>query len=198
MHVPSSRLFAVVAGLWISTLAATAAADLPPPAGFVETCTTEKQAKPGTECLSCAAYHGNFGHCSDSLASYGFTKSCKSRGASVWSEVWCRPEKPDAAKVPAEVLAQLGDANGHPPAASSAAPVAPPTPNLPASPLPSATTAAVAASQPESSGPAPQPLPPHGGCACSAAGAEMGVPALMLALCAGAAGAARRRRSRPV
>jgi MYXO-CTERM domain-containing protein len=197
MHASRSRPFAVVAALWVSTLAGTAAADLPPPAGFVETCTTEKQTKPGSECLSCSAFHGNAQHCSASLASYGFTQSCRSRGASVWSEVWCRAATPAPAKVPAEVLAQLGDANGHPPAATVANTAAPPPPNLPASPLPSATTAATATTQPESSGPAPQPLPPpRGGCACTMADAETGLPALMLAMSAGAAAITRRRRSR--
>jgi hypothetical protein len=73
--------------------AARAAADLPPPAGFVEQCTAAKKqaASPGTECYACSSYHGSMDKCPTLLTPSGFTKSCQSRGASAWSEVWCRP-----------------------------------------------------------------------------------------------------------
>ena len=199
MRAPGSRLLALAAAIATTILVGPARADLPRPPGYVEKCTMEKQAKPGTECLGCAAYHGNYQHCEASLASYGFAQSCRSGGASVWSEVWCRAARPEAPKVPEGVLAQLGDANGHPPAApvTTAAPVATaapvPPPALQASPLPSAS----AAPRPDANGPAPQPVPlPPGGCGCMTGGAEVGLPALMLAISAAAAGIARRRRSR--
>jgi hypothetical protein len=71
--------------------AAPAIADIPPPPGYVEQCTPARQQTPGRECVGCGSYHGSPGKCSSLLASSGFTRECQSRGASVWTEVWCRP-----------------------------------------------------------------------------------------------------------
>lgn len=212
MRAPASLVLAALAALGASTLAGRAAADLPPPHGYVDTCSVETQAKHGTECLGCRAYHGNMDYCDASLGPYGFTQACRGLGASSWGEVWCRPATPDAAKVPPEVLAQLDDpVNGRrsrpPPAptaapttapATTATPAAVPPPALPASPLPSSSAApAGTTTRPDAGAPGPEPVPlPPGGCGCTTAGAGAGLPALVLAVGAAAAGLARRRRSR--
>src|SRR3954464_11398121 len=113
---------ALLAALTISILAPSARADIAPPPGYVEACSLEKQSGAGKECFSCSAYHGNFNHCSESLASYGFSQGCRTRGASVWSEGWGRAAGPKAKPVPKDVLAQLDNATSHP-----AAPDAPPS-----------------------------------------------------------------------
>ena len=77
---------ALLAALTLSTLAPRARADIAPPPGFVESCTLQKQSRAGRECFNCSAYHGNANHCSESLKTYGFSESCRSRGASVWSD----------------------------------------------------------------------------------------------------------------
>lgn len=61
----------------------TARADIPPPDGYVENCTIEKQQRPGMECVACQATHST--PCS--VASY--TRQCSTYGASVWTEIWC-------------------------------------------------------------------------------------------------------------
>ncbi|HVU04545.1 MAG TPA: hypothetical protein VHE30_22460, partial [Polyangiaceae bacterium] len=106
---------AFTAAAFLTTLASHALADLAPPGGYVESCTLEKQAAAGLECLSCRAFYGNHDHCSKSLASYGFSQKCRARGASSWSEVWCRAASPKAAKVPAAVVDMLPYPNGKPP-----------------------------------------------------------------------------------
>jgi hypothetical protein len=72
-------------------VAATAAADLPPPIGYIEECTPERQQVAGLECVGCASYFGSPTKCPDLLVPLDFTKACQSRGASTWTEVWCRP-----------------------------------------------------------------------------------------------------------
>lgn len=68
-----------------------ARADLPPPPGYVESCTVEKQQGPGDECLVCGdAYHGDVDACERKHAATGHTRRCRTSGASVWQEVWCK------------------------------------------------------------------------------------------------------------
>ena len=81
-------------------------ADVPPPPGYVEGCTVEKQQKKGEACQSCRAWHGERDKCSKTLGKNGYSQRCKTRGASAWSEVWCKraakgtTKKPDAPPVP--------------------------------------------------------------------------------------------------
>ena len=202
MRSPRSLGPALLAALTLSTLstlASRARADLPPPAGYVEACTLQKQSRAGQECFDCSAYHGNSNHCSESLEAYGFGQSCRSRGASVWSEVWCRASGPQAKPVPKDVLAQLGNASAHPPApaplpsATATGPVRP-------EPVPTAIVAPTAlpsAAPPASDAPiAPPPLPPTGGCGgCATPGPTTAIWAPLLAL-GGLALAWSRRRDR--
>ena len=192
---------ALFAALTLSTLAR---ADIAPPPGFVESCTLAKQSRPGRECLDCSAYHGNSEHCSESLEAYGFAQSCRSNGASVWSEVWCRDAGSKGSSVPKDVLAQLGNATAHPPAAT---PLAKPAPTDPTrtEPVPTAIvapvltpTAAPSAAPPIGDTPvAPRPLPPTGGCGgCAMLTPETAIGAPMLVLGALALAWSRRRNRR--
>jgi hypothetical protein len=196
---------ALLAALTLSTLAPLCRADLAPPRGFVESCTMKAQSGAGKECLSCAAFYGNSDHCEVSLGDYGFTQGCRTGGASVWSEVWCRPAGPGAKPVPKEVLAQLDTAAGHPPA-PAARPSAAPTGTLPIDPVSPAFVAPTAppsaappapTSAPIVDPPAPPPLPPTGGCgACATPRPETAIWAPLLALGALAVGWSRRRNRR--
>ena len=69
-----------------------ARADVPPPDDYVEECTVEKQQKPGMECNTCGAWHGDREACDKSLGTQGYRKMCKGWGASSWTEVWCKGE----------------------------------------------------------------------------------------------------------
>ncbi|MEC7984535.1 MAG: hypothetical protein VX278_05190 [Myxococcota bacterium] len=67
-------------------------ADMLPSKDFIETCTVEKQQKEKESCLSCGdAYFDDVDACKNRYASQGYTKRCKTSGASVWTEIWCKP-----------------------------------------------------------------------------------------------------------
>ncbi len=190
MRSPLLLAPALLAALTLSTLAPRARADVAPPFndGYVEACTVDKQAAAGRECLSCSAYHGNVDHCSESLASYGFDRACRTRGASVWAEVWCRASGPQARSVPKDVLGQLDNASAHPPAPAA------PTGTLPFASAPLLVVAPPAA--PAASAPVgPPPVPPKDGCDVTP-GAETAIWAPLLALGALAIGWSRRRARR--
>lgn len=194
----SARLAAAFAAICTSLFASSAIADLPPPPGYVETCTVAKQQKAGDECHECRAYHGNADHCSDSLKEYAFSQRCRARGASTWAEVWCRGSSPTAKKVPPEILGQLGNATSvvRPPAAASGAPsAAPPASAPPVAPVPEAT--APVAPPANAQVDPPPPVPPTGGCGGCAtppsSPADLAAPAIAIAA---AALAWRRRRTR--
>jgi hypothetical protein len=178
---------ALLAALTLSTLAR---ADVAPPFndGYVEACTVDKQAAAGRECLSCSAYHGNAEHCAESLASYGFERACRTRGASVWAEVWCRPSSPEPRIVPKDVLGQLDNASAHPPAlpaATGTLPIVPAPLAVVAPPAPAAAAAPIG----------PPPVPPKDGCDVTP-GSETAIWAPLLALGALAIGWSRRRARR--
>jgi hypothetical protein len=82
-----------------SLLAGAAAADVAPPPDYVESCTVANSQQPGRiECLSCGeSYFGAPTACRDKHAAAGYELRCKTRGASTWGEVWCRPIAPVAA-----------------------------------------------------------------------------------------------------
>lgn len=71
-----------------------ARADVPPPDGYVEQCTVEKKQVPGKPCVACQNDYRSFttdagDPCQQQYELQGYTKICKSYGASVWTEVWC-------------------------------------------------------------------------------------------------------------
>ncbi len=71
-----------------------ALADVPPPPGYVEQCTIEKQCQKHEEGDACSAWHGDRDTCKKRHASDGFVYKCSTRGASAWTEVYCRAKKP--------------------------------------------------------------------------------------------------------
>ncbi|MBK7584045.1 MAG: hypothetical protein IPI67_28090 [Myxococcales bacterium] len=79
-----------VAALGLS--AGSARADLPAPGP--ETCSLEKQQKPGEDCVSCSASFEDTEACKTKHSASGYSQRCRSSGASVWTEVWCR-ESPE-------------------------------------------------------------------------------------------------------
>ena len=66
-----------------------ARADLPPPDGYVEQCTVNKQQTPGKTCVACKNDFSGSGACQQKYGPQGYTKGCQSWGGSVWTEVWC-------------------------------------------------------------------------------------------------------------
>ena len=123
--------------LALGTLSSVAQADLAPPPGYVEVCTVDRQQKPNERCELCSkSYFREPDGCKKKLASKGFSQRCRSRGASVWTEVWCRP-KDSAAPPPSASAAPPPSASAAPPPSASAAP----TPSASAVPLPSSSAA---------------------------------------------------------
>lgn len=72
-------------------LATLAFADIPPPPGYVEKCTLKNH--PG--CVKCDAWHGGREEC-EALENKGYTRACRTGGASVWDEIFCPPEGVEA------------------------------------------------------------------------------------------------------
>lgn len=100
-------LLATFAALAVTAVSTPALADLAPPPGYVEKCTVENHQKDGKTCTSCAADFKNRDRCESELGPKGYTRACRTRGASVWSEVWCLEGKPapaptEPAPTPAE------------------------------------------------------------------------------------------------
>jgi hypothetical protein len=93
--------------LWTLLVATLAHADIPPPPGYVESCTVEKQTRPGKECVSCNGYHGGREPC-EALEAQGYAKVCQTRGASVWEEVLCK-DAPGGTATPTETPAPKSD-----------------------------------------------------------------------------------------
>lgn len=78
-----------------------ALADIPPPPGYVETCTVGNYASAELECTSCSAYFGGREPC-EALEQQGYSQRCRTSGASVWEEVMCRAgtSKPSPSPAP--------------------------------------------------------------------------------------------------
>ncbi len=194
------RLVAVPFAASVALLASSARADLAPPPNYVESCTIENAPK-DQECHRCGAFFGNRTWCSDELASYGFSQQCRTRGASVWGEIWCRPKAATNKAVPKEVLAELGSPKPKAPAVADAGPPPAPTASASASETPSVapsvSTGASASSASSSTG-APPAVPPKQGCGACDVGTGAPLSALALAASAGLAlTLVARRRQRP-
>lgn len=121
----------------ILLLASFALADIPPPDDYVETCTVA-QACEG-EGVACGdAYFGDRGACARQYAEQGYTRACKTRGASTWTEVWCLTGEPEPIVVPDAEPKPDEEAKPEPPApAPVPEPPAPtPTPEPPTPDIP--------------------------------------------------------------
>lgn len=90
--------------LWFALLLAWTPvhADIAPPRGSVEICTVEKQC-PRDEVDICKASRSDRDACARRHVNDGFKLACKTHGATVWNELWCRPasRKPAGAAAPA-------------------------------------------------------------------------------------------------
>ncbi|MBI4705366.1 MAG: hypothetical protein HY744_30030 [Deltaproteobacteria bacterium] len=173
----------VLAAAAIALATGAARADIPPPPGYVEQCTVERQQKPGEICEACGeSFFREPDACAKRYAGTPFGERCRTAGASVWTELWCRP------------------AAGEPKPVPTAAPVSPPSAGP--SPTPTLTIAAPSAPAPPTarpptppaaaaSPPAPKPAT-AGSCALADAGDAIG--ALLVGLGAALARAAARRR----
>lgn len=107
----------IVTGL-IILVPALAGADVPPPAGYVEQCSIQKQQKAGEFCVLRRAWHGDYWGCKADKVNLprdekvcgnydkgtrqqcckgwlaaGWRKRCKTRGASAFGMLWCRARK---------------------------------------------------------------------------------------------------------
>lgn len=165
---------ALAFGLLLS--ATPAAADLPPPVGYVEKCSVEKQRGSAEDCVSCSTYFAQADACEKQHAPRGYARRCRTRGASTWSEVWCKSSSP----VAVSSLDEPRDAGGVEPTpqpsaltSASAAPSAESTPTPSVAPPPDTAAPAPGTSAQESPVPATAPREKSGSCgAC-----EVGRPA---------------------
>jgi MYXO-CTERM domain-containing protein len=57
-------------------------------------CSVQRSQRPGVACRECAAWHGKPDACREQFGAQGYTRRCRTPGASVWHEVWCRGEAP--------------------------------------------------------------------------------------------------------
>jgi len=99
-----SRRFASVLALLIASplaFARAAQADVPPPPGYVETCTVAQQQTGGARCEECRASFQDASACATRFASTQMQQRCKTSGASVWTEVWCETRVATDPTVPA-------------------------------------------------------------------------------------------------
>jgi len=159
----------------LMSLSAAAFADVAPPPDYVESCTVAKQQGPGLDCRECGTYYAEHDKCDKTLGTQGFSKRCRSRGASVWTEVWCRS---------AQASPPPPDPDPHPSDPNYAKP--PPGPTAIATD-PSPAVATDPAQQ-------PAPMPPRSGCgSCSMGGGAFGVSTLLAAALTGLLLLRRRR-----
>ena len=124
-------------GLAVVALAACAAfADVVRP-GYVEQCTLEKHSTAGLLCKACRAFYGARDRCPKTLGAEGYTQKCRTGGASVWMEVWCKAEAAEVAPAPAAKAEADGGSSVAPTTAPGDAPLAaPPTPASNDTPVP--------------------------------------------------------------
>ncbi|MFO0611598.1 MAG: hypothetical protein U0414_03350 [Polyangiaceae bacterium] len=160
------RTSVLFAAAWLATiLPSVAHADVPPPAGYVESCTMANATADGQECIERQGGHTDQGVPGRWLADYGYCHRCQTYGASGWNEIYCR-KKGDGKPLPegweAAIQKAVRDAppgEGEKPRAAECA-----MPPLKASSKPA--TAATAKSE----GSATPTEKPSGGCKCSSVG----------------------------
>ena len=157
-----------------------ASADVAPAPDYVEQCTVAVVQEAGEQCVSCGdSYHGDREACARRFEPEGYARRCRTRGASTWDEVWCRPADAVASPVSDE------DSNGfaQPPPAESQ----PDSPQIASDPAPG---------PPMATDPPPQRAAPGGGCGGCVIGAHdapTGTAVAVLA-CLAALGVRRVRR----
>ncbi len=80
--------------LLVLTLTGVAFADVPPPEDYVETCTVARQQKVGETCVACSVSMSDPTVCSTQYEPQGYALRCRTSGASVFSELYCRATDP--------------------------------------------------------------------------------------------------------
>ena len=89
----------------IVLFAAFALADIPPPPGYEETCTVELVCA-SEQGVTCAASFNDRDACERDWGDKGYSKACKTRGASTWTEVWCSTAAPVGPDQPVQAPAE--------------------------------------------------------------------------------------------
>lgn len=179
-----------ILALALLVMSSAADADVVPPPDFVESCTLNKVQQAGEQCVVCRdAYHAEPNACRDRLAGEGYLSRCRTAGASVWTEIWCRTPVPDPPDEPGP-----GPFAEPPPPRD-----APPDPqaNTVASPAPPAETLGDEPSVVAVAAPAPAVTAPPKSGSCGACGVRSSRATWISALLAAGLGAllwrARRR-----
>jgi MYXO-CTERM domain-containing protein len=72
-----------------TSLPSGARADVGPDPDYVESCSLEQQRREGDDCFECRASFQDRDACKRH-AEGGYAPRCQTRGASVWTEIWCR------------------------------------------------------------------------------------------------------------
>lgn len=85
------RSWAAVAALALLGSGPVALADVAPPPDYVERCVLGNHQAAGLECQECSTNFSDPNKCATSLQPGGFQHRCRTSGASVWTEIWCRP-----------------------------------------------------------------------------------------------------------
>ncbi len=93
----------LIACVWLCGVSM-AYADVAPPPDYTEQCTVAKQQQDGMTCKSCSAGVSD-NKCKSEWEPKGYKKACKTWGATVWKEIWCKgePTKGEPTKEPAPV-----------------------------------------------------------------------------------------------
>jgi hypothetical protein len=92
--MPMKMRLAVFLGIGVVmlTLSVSALGDVVPPPDYVETCTVAKAQRTDEQCVDCGdSYHAEPNACAERYGAEGYRRRCRTSGASVWSEIWCRP-----------------------------------------------------------------------------------------------------------
>jgi len=84
------RVTAALMLSFVLALATSVRADVAPDPDYVERCTLGQQQESGDECVECRASFEEPERCKQQYASGGYAPRCQTRGASVWTEIWCR------------------------------------------------------------------------------------------------------------
>lgn len=108
-----SRVPALLTLFATAAFALPAFADVPPPDGYVETCSVAEKEQPGTKCATCDGFGPEPDKCKMQFQGTPYHYVCKTWGATVYTEVWCdgtpkAEETPAAAEDDGCALKNLG------------------------------------------------------------------------------------------
>lgn len=185
--------------LWAALLAGWAGAanaDVPPPPGYVEQCTMDKQKKEGEDCQMSRPWYRERDKGQREWGTKGYTRRCRTSGASVWLEIWCKAAEPAKPAEPAKVAAEPTTQPSAPPATTVLDAGGPPPIALPdaGGTAPQPVPAAPKASEPGAARSKSEDAPRKSR-ACSTGGGDAAGAWLVGLALMGALARGRRRRS---